>query len=285
MTREHKLALIVGFSLVLVLGVLISDHFSKARNLQMAEDFKAPTPGQMGAATPDVRIADSSAVQPRIEPRRDLPDLPGVAHHSTDGAVAAGSSVPEKNPTIPLVEMNTSRFPAPHDQDGYHEPIPQISPPPPAPQIPVTRYDVKSGDTLYQISSKYYSDGKLWEKLRDYNKDKVGSSGTIHEGLTLLIPPKDVLLGKPYTPPTSIPSSNSSSTSKIDSKPSVSGAAGGASGDYKDYTVKEGDTLVGIARKMLNSGKRYVEIIDANKGTLSDPEALTVGMKLRIPAK
>jgi LysM repeat protein len=34
-TREHKLALIVGFSLILLVGVLISDHLSRARQAQV----------------------------------------------------------------------------------------------------------------------------------------------------------------------------------------------------------------------------------------------------------
>ena len=43
MTRENKLALVVGFALILVVGILISDHFSTARaqafaDLQAAED-------------------------------------------------------------------------------------------------------------------------------------------------------------------------------------------------------------------------------------------------------
>lgn len=36
MTREHKLALIVGFSLILLVGVLISDHLSRARQAKIA---------------------------------------------------------------------------------------------------------------------------------------------------------------------------------------------------------------------------------------------------------
>jgi len=35
MTRDHKVALIVGFALVLVVGVLISDHMSAAQEAEM----------------------------------------------------------------------------------------------------------------------------------------------------------------------------------------------------------------------------------------------------------
>lgn len=36
MTREHKLSLIIGFVLILIVGVLISDHMSEARSTQLA---------------------------------------------------------------------------------------------------------------------------------------------------------------------------------------------------------------------------------------------------------
>jgi hypothetical protein len=42
MTRDQKLALIVGFSVVLLVGVLISDHFSRARQVRVS----GVTPGE-----------------------------------------------------------------------------------------------------------------------------------------------------------------------------------------------------------------------------------------------
>jgi nucleoid-associated protein YgaU len=103
-----------------------------------------------------------------------------------------------------------------------------------------------------------------------------------------MLPPKDVLLGKPYLPPASFSGGPTTITmdggrGTQDTKPKTDAAK--PAGDYREYTVKEGDTLVAISRKMLGGAKRFNEIIEANKGTLSDPEALSVGMKLRIPAK
>ena len=37
MTRENKLALVVGFALILFVGILISDHFSIVRNQKAAD--------------------------------------------------------------------------------------------------------------------------------------------------------------------------------------------------------------------------------------------------------
>jgi LysM repeat protein len=49
------------------------------------------------------------------------------------------------------------------------------------------------------------------------------------------------------------------------------------------YTVKSGDTLSGIAKKLLGSASRYTDIFNANNDQLSDPDKIKVGQKLVIP--
>lgn len=50
------------------------------------------------------------------------------------------------------------------------------------------------------------------------------------------------------------------------------------------YTVESGDTLWAIAEKSLGAGNRYMEIFEANKPMLSDPDKIYPGQVLRIPA-
>ena len=52
---------------------------------------------------------------------------------------------------------------------------------------------------------------------------------------------------------------------------------------YGYHTVKSGDTLSGIAKKLLGNANRYMEIFNANKDQLSDPDKIKVGQKLVIP--
>jgi nucleoid-associated protein YgaU len=52
---------------------------------------------------------------------------------------------------------------------------------------------------------------------------------------------------------------------------------------YGYHTVKSGDTLSGIAKKLLGSANRYTDIFNANKDQLSDPDKIKVGQKLVIP--
>ena len=47
--------------------------------------------------------------------------------------------------------------------------------------------------------------------------------------------------------------------------------------------MKSGDTLSAIAKKLLGSANRYMDIFNANKDQLSDPDKIKVGQKLVIP--
>ena len=56
-------------------------------------------------------------------------------------------------------------------------------------------------------------------------------------------------------------------------------SGGGAS----TYTVQAGDTLSGIAKKQYGSATSYMDIFNANKDQLSDPDKITPGQVLKIP--
>ena len=49
------------------------------------------------------------------------------------------------------------------------------------------------------------------------------------------------------------------------------------------YTVKSGDTLSGIAAKLLGKASKYNEIFEANREVIEDPNKIFVGQKIRIP--
>ena len=51
----------------------------------------------------------------------------------------------------------------------------------------------------------------------------------------------------------------------------------------RTYTIAPGDTLSGIAERELGSHRRYGEIFEANRDVLRSPDALRVGMTLRLP--
>ena len=62
----------------------------------------------------------------------------------------------------------------------------------------------------------------------------------------------------------------------------TSGATG-TSGAAATYTVKAGDTLSKIAKQHLGDAGAYMEIFNANKDQLTDPDKIQPGQVLKIP--
>jgi nucleoid-associated protein YgaU len=51
------------------------------------------------------------------------------------------------------------------------------------------------------------------------------------------------------------------------------------------HTVASGDTLSKLAKSYLGDAGRYMDIFNANKDQLSNPDLIKVGQKLNIPAR
>ena len=65
--------------------------------------------------------------------------------------------------------------------------------------------------------------------------------------------------------------------------PGTAAAGTGAGSSGKTYTVKAGDTLSKIAKEYLGNANAYMEIFNANKDQLSDPDKIKPGQVLKIP--
>src|SRR3954466_9347273 len=63
----------------------------------------------------------------------------------------------------------------------------------------------------------------------------------------------------------------------------ASGTSGSAGTLAKTYTVKPGDTLSKIARDHLGNANAYMDIFNANKDQLSDPDKIKPGQVLKMP--
>jgi LysM repeat protein len=64
--------------------------------------------------------------------------------------------------------------------------------------------------------------------------------------------------------------------------PSASAAANAGG---QTYTVQSGDTLSKISKQFYGDANKYMEIFNANKDKLKDPDKIQVGQVLTIPPK
>lgn len=60
-------------------------------------------------------------------------------------------------------------------------------------------------------------------------------------------------------------------------------ASAAASGGASTYTVKPGDTLSKIAKELLGNANAYMDIFNANRDQLSDPDKIKPGQVLKVP--
>jgi LysM repeat protein len=65
--------------------------------------------------------------------------------------------------------------------------------------------------------------------------------------------------------------------------PAAPSAPAAAQPKATTYTVQSGDTLSGIAKKFLGNANDYMEIFNANRDQLSDPDKIRPGQVLKIP--
>ena len=158
MTRENKLALVIGFGLMLFVGILVSDHFS-------AQRFNPV----------DVAQA-SNGVEPPTKIDIEPVGLPGQSGTSNP----SGTQIASGDGAGPLV---------PGPMKIEEAPVTTV----PGEGVPVRFHKVDKGDTYWSIAAKEYGDGSLASKLQDYNKAAAPDAARLTLGAELRIPPVEVL--------------------------------------------------------------------------------------------
>jgi LysM repeat protein len=225
MTRENKLALVIGFGLMLFVGILVSDHFS-------AQRFDPATVAQKDQPSDHAAPAKLDEVIPgTLLAGREPVDL------STDG----GSVLPEA--------------PTPGDAppiDGTPVDV-QIADGNKADGTPVRFHKVQKGETFWSIAAREYGDGSLATKLQDYNKAVSPDAVKLALNSDLRIPPIEVLKPGAVAKGPAGASVARGDATKADPK-----AAGRVASTYQ---IQKGDTPYAIARKQ---GIKVAELLNYN---------------------
>jgi nucleoid-associated protein YgaU len=255
-TREHKLALIVGFSLILLVGVLISDHLSRARQAQVGP-----------VTTHEAQVSDTSFPAP-VDPIKAIENAPRpqgvpqlvperqVAAAPTDGGAAplspnAGGFVPDPTGRAgPLTDaLGGGGAPGPI----IHEPtLPART----ALQVP----------THEMIMRKDTAD-------RDLIREVVAQGGTAeeHDGVIVLTPKALAQTQKPGAP-----AKPEAQTAKADPRPPAAA--------LKTYTIQKGDNLSKLAAREYGDGKLWAKLAKFN-GITNEDGIVQLGQSIKLPSR
>jgi nucleoid-associated protein YgaU len=168
-----------------------------------------------------------------------------------------------------------------------------------------TEYQVKKGDTLSKIAQKLMGGSENYMDIFEANKEVLRNPNDLHVGMTLKIPTPpnsvDFPIGKPVeetkpavdettlTADETKPATDETTPAADETKPAVdettptADETTPAAPEFKEVTVKPGQSLSILALRHLGDSDRYMEIFEANKDVLKSPESLRAGMTLKIP--
>ena len=73
-------------------------------------------------------------------------------------------------------------------------------------------------------------------------------------------------------------------TVDANARPAQAQGASASGGQERTYTVQAGDSLSKISKALYGNAGEYMKIFEANRDVLSDPNKITPGQTLRIPA-
>ena len=311
MTRENKLALVVGFGLILFIGILISDHFSVARNQTSANLTSRQIEDPLVARTRDE--PDLIALKPEPAPTTPLlqPGDPAVSTSQMGGELSqaiesmspeqrsmidrhvglqqsAGGEAPASSPPRDVQPVNTLApatgnaeitMTASREQEQVQLPgFVSVEEGPAANVKDIRFHDVRGGESLFAICKDYYGDTSLVQALAKFNK--MNDPAQIRAGRRLMIPSAETLGGKSRiaTPPASPSNSSALRPTAIASnapKPA-------AKKSPKTYTVKDGDSLSAIAQRLLGDREKWRDLHKINRKVIDDPDNIKAGTVLRL---
>ena len=175
MTRENKVALVIGFALVLLVGILISDHLSKAQTQRSANLVPASNRND-AATTRAARLIDLSSGDRYVEPQPVPSPIPETS---------AAKQPRVADDLTPVVDTRLAEAPLP-------------------PPAAVRVHEVRPGEALSTICVRYYGVVGLTGELAEYNG--LSDPDMLWAGRQIKIPPPNELSGEPIPmPPPELP--------------------------------------------------------------------------------
>lgn len=171
MTREHKLALVVGFTLILFVGILLSDHLAAGN--RVAETI--PVASNQGWVLPDnldprstARLAAAPKAPAPVENRISPP----ISMTSTPPALTARAATTEVEEPV---------------QGRILAQPPVVAETASAPRAPSNAIHViKSGETLQDISLAHFDTTRRWREIALLND--IQDASRIQPGQRLRLP-------------------------------------------------------------------------------------------------
>lgn len=277
MTRENKLALVVGFALILFVGILISDHFSalgSRPSADLSHNIDDPLVGNQ-ADRPD--LIDFHILNNTAQLEADQSEAPEAdrtdSRATGDGGyeIFMGATTPTLHSEPETIGLNGASM-------G---------------ELTFTYHEIQPGESLTAIARQHFGDPSLARELASFNN--IADPNNVREGRRIRIPkkPDSLLRGGNPTPgitpgntPGNIPTPRGSTPPNAEQptpQATPRETRTPARSQYSTYTIKSGDVLSRLAEKLLGTTKRMNELIELNRDVITNPDRLIAGKVIKVP--
>jgi LysM repeat protein len=295
MTRETKISLLVGLAFIIVIGILLSDHFRATQELppavlsQVGSTARRATDGPE-QSNPGITFVSPSDTAPRqTVPTHDeltAPPSPVVpqptnsnqqpgdemVNNNSNAAAPENRGADSQNTPLNQVAQRNGEAIEPANVDGSSQ-GPDSQAPSSAPAVAAPKqYRAQDGDTVSEMAAKF-----MGENTRANRQAIIDANPSLQDD------PDRVIVGKSYV----IPVVGTSGRATVSNAEETNNSTGSAPSGAYYYTVKEGDSLWQIANDELGDPGALDAIKDLNSSILKGEQHDVVipGMKLRLPAK
>jgi len=281
MGRETKIGLLAGLAFIICFALILANRGQTGvGGLAQSTLMNGGSSGG-GIESDEIAAPDSKGIEPdhrsgRRVAQRPVAAAPGTRSEREDRLASRGSnhdpSGPSKDPTASVSggsSPNGVRQGAPPTADQTATALSAVTEPAGTP-------------ALYQPPRSLQEQQRvLREKLEEASRSTAGHGPSMWPDERRVSPPAGPVVG-----------GANEGGSRREAVRSASTGGGGQppetveKRDSARYVVQSGDTLSKIAGRHygLRSANVIRAIVDANRGVLSDPDSLEVGMELRLPA-
>lgn len=314
MTRETKIGLFVGMGVIILIGILISDHLSDAqrqRGPQFSEMFRetgaegAPRSDEPTAALPlddrQLRVPGESSA-PAVKQAARVTPLPSAvndhepAHLLQDlhAAIAVRGNTDRRPAAVEPNEADEAARPAVARSGGPLDVVPdhsslskaeidrlnqQVSRNPPTRLPAGGSATLPSGANGSKRVVHYVKDRETLSEIARQYYGRTAEWHTIYQANKAVIDDPDNLSpGTRIEIPDSAPRGNASA-------PAPTAIAQRPAPAVQQYTLKQGETLAHVAEKFLGSQGKWREVYQLNKDRIKNPNVVAPGTVIRVPAK
>ncbi|MEN0020844.1 MAG: LysM peptidoglycan-binding domain-containing protein [Planctomycetota bacterium] len=266
MEREQKLALVIGFALILAVGVLVSDHLSKASVAEMA------------AAEPDdrTRLAINEVIDvlpgaPAAMPEGEPLPMQSQTQGQTQSQTRQASAMPQDAPVTPRgpVASNTPREPFVEINAGVH--LPRSSKERVLAELTDDATDSLGGAIENATSRDGAGDAdsgafaRAWQAVRNLGAEDLPAAA--------VLTPRDDEAAE----------TRRRLAEQLEQIERETQAMPEQRLEQRVHFVKDGESLYKIAERYYSDGNKWRQIASANDGKIGSNGSVRVGVRLVIP--